>query len=83
MFLLSLGIVSSVYASTPYDDVPLDHWAYDAVKTLTEDGVIEGYPDGTFQGDKPITRFEMAKMIKMISTTSTIDMAKRRSATFE
>ena len=64
MVLLSLGIASSVYASTPYDDVPLDHWAYDAVKTLTEDGVIEGYPDGTFQGDKPITRFEMAKMIK-------------------
>ena len=50
MVLLSLGIASSVYASTPYDDVPLDHWAYDAVKTLTEDGVIEGYPDGTFQG---------------------------------
>lgn len=64
LFLVSLGIASSVFASTPYDDVPLDHWAYDAVKTLTQDGVIEGYPDGTFKGDKPITRFEMAKMIR-------------------
>ena len=62
--LLSLGFAASVYAATPYDDVPLDHWAYDAVKTLHEHGIVDGYPDGTFQGDKPITRFEMAKMIR-------------------
>ena len=62
--LLSLGFAASVYAATPYDDVPLDHWAYDAVKTLHEHGIVDGYSDGTFQGDKPITRFEMAKMIR-------------------
>ena len=64
LFLLSVGMTASVFASTPYDDVPLDHWAYDAVKTLTQDGIIEGYPDGLFRGEQPITRFEMAKMIR-------------------
>ncbi|MBQ5344103.1 MAG: S-layer homology domain-containing protein [Acidaminococcaceae bacterium] len=64
LFLLSLGITSSVLASTPYDDVPLDHWAYEAVDTLTAHGVIDGYPNGTFRGDQPITCFEMAKMIR-------------------
>lgn len=76
LFLAIIGIASSVFASTPYDDVPLGHWAYDAVKTLTDDGVIEGYPDGTFRGDKPITRFEMAKMIKE-ATVSQAEMRDR------
>ena len=64
LLALSLGITASAFASTPYDDVPLDHWAYDAVETLTAHGVIDGYPDGTFRGNQPITRFEMAKMIR-------------------
>ena len=64
MTAFCISAIMPAFASTPYDDVPLDHWAYDAVKTLTADGIIEGYPDGTFKGDKPITRFEMAKMIK-------------------
>ena len=64
LLALSLGITASAFASTPYDDVPLDHWAYDAIETLTVHGVIDGYPDGTFRGNQPITRFEMAKMIR-------------------
>ena len=64
LLAFSLGITASAFASTPYDDVPLDHWAYDAIETLTAHGVIDGYPDGTFRGNQPITRFEMAKMIR-------------------
>ena len=64
LLALSLGITASAFASTPYDDVPLDHWAYDAIEILTAHGVIDGYPDGTFRGNQPITRFEMAKMIR-------------------
>ena len=64
LLALSLGITASAFASTPYDDVPLDHWAYEAIDTLTAHGVIDGYPDGTFRGNQPITRFEMAKMIR-------------------
>jgi len=41
----------------------LNHWAYDAVSKLAADGIVIGYPDGTFQGTKPITRYEMAMVV--------------------
>jgi len=50
-------------ATNPFTDVPADHWAYDAVNQLAKDGVIEGYGDGTFNGNKNITRYEMAQMV--------------------
>ncbi|MBO4853347.1 MAG: S-layer homology domain-containing protein, partial [Schwartzia sp.] len=46
-----------------FEDVPADHWAYDAVAQLAADGFIEGYGDGTYRGDQEITRYEMAQMI--------------------
>ena len=51
---------STAAASNPFSDVPAGHWAYDAMAQLAADGVIEGYGDGTFRGDREITRFEMA-----------------------
>ena len=42
LFLLSLGITSSVFASTPYDDVPLDHWAYDAIQDDSKENTLFG-----------------------------------------
>ncbi len=54
---------SAFAASNPFTDVPQGHWAYDAVAQLAADGVIEGYGDSTFQGDKNITRYEMAQMV--------------------
>ena len=50
-------------AANPFSDVPRDHWAYDAVTQLAADGVVEGYGDGTFRGDRNITRYEMAQMV--------------------
>lgn len=50
-------------AANPFADVPRDHWAYDAVTQLAADGVIEGYGDGTFRGERNITRYEMAQMV--------------------
>ncbi len=50
-------------AANPFSDVPLDNWAYDAVKQLAQDGVINGYGDGSFRGQQPITRYEMAQLI--------------------
>ena len=44
----------------PLSDVPLDCWAYDAVNQLAKDGIIKGYPDGTFKGGRPMTRREVA-----------------------
>ena len=50
-------------AANPFSDVPRDHWAYDAVTQLAADGVVEGYGDGTYRGDRNITRYEMAQMV--------------------
>lgn len=50
-------------AANPFSDVPAGHWAYDALAQLTADGVVEGYGDGTFRGDRQITRYEMAQMV--------------------
>jgi hypothetical protein len=61
---LVVGAASTTFAAAnPFSDVPSDHWAYDAVSQLAQDGVIEGYGDSTFQGDKNITRYEMAQMV--------------------
>ncbi len=64
-------------ATNPFEDVPANHWAYDAVAQLAADGVIEGYGDGTYRGDKEITRFEMAQMVAraMAQNTSGVDKA--------
>lgn len=59
-----VGAASTTFAAAnPFSDVPADHWAYDAVSQLAADGVINGYGDGTYRGDKNITRYEMAQLI--------------------
>ena len=59
-----VGASSSVFAAAnPFSDVPTNHWAYDAVAQLARDGVINGYGDTSFRGDRNITRYEMAQMI--------------------
>lgn len=49
-------------AANPFSDVKPSDWAYQSVEKLASEGVVEGYPDGTFKGDKPITRYEMAQI---------------------
>ncbi|MBP5201050.1 MAG: S-layer homology domain-containing protein [Schwartzia sp.] len=61
---LVVGAASTTFAAAnPFEDVPADHWAYDAIAQLAADGVIEGYGDGTYRGDQEITRYEMAQMV--------------------
>ncbi len=61
---LVAGAASTAFAAAnPFEDVPADHWAYDAVSQLAADGVIEGYGDGTYRGEQEITRYEMAQMV--------------------
>lgn len=52
-------------AST-FSDVPTDHWAYEAIDYLQSQGLVEGYPDGTFKGQRPFTRYEMAMVVARI-----------------
>ena len=59
-----VGATSTTFAAAnPFSDVPAGHWAYQSVSKLAAAGVIEGYGDGTFRGDRNITRYEMAQMI--------------------
>lgn len=46
-----------------FPDVPENHWAYEYINGLVQAGVIEGYPDGTFGGERSLTRFEFATML--------------------
>lgn len=49
--------------TTLFPDVPSNHWVYDAVYALSERGLVEGYPDGTFGGDRMMTRYEFAQIV--------------------
>lgn len=60
---IAMGITASAYAANPFSDVPAGHWAYDAVNKLASEGVVEGYPGGTYGGDRLMTRYEMAQIV--------------------
>ena len=63
--VLSLALVAPVFAQ-PFADVPGEHWAFDAIAELAAKGILEGYPDGTFKGDRAMTRYEMAMALARI-----------------
>jgi len=64
-FLLVMNSVGVVFAAPAdvFSDVPAQHWAYDAVKKLAQAGIVSGVNDGTFAGDKTITRYQMAQIV--------------------
>ena len=60
--------VTSAFAANPFSDVTPQDWAYQAVAQLASQGIVNGYQDGTFQGQKNITRYEMAQMVAKAMT---------------
>lgn len=61
---LAAGISGTALAAEgSLADVPKDHWSYDAVNQLVKDGIIDGMPDGTYAGDRAISRYEMAVIV--------------------
>ena len=60
---MALGVTASAYAANPFSDVPAGHWAYDSVEKLAVSGVVDGYADGLFDGEKLMTRYEMAQIV--------------------
>ena len=71
---MALGVNAGVYAANPFSDVPAGHWAYDAVNKLAAEGVIEGYPGGTYGGDRLMTRYEMAQIVaKAMAKVANVD----------
>lgn len=61
--VFTLGLAAPAFAAPLFPDVPENHWARDAVATLAAKGIVEGYPDGTFKGDRNATRWEVAMMV--------------------
>lgn len=57
------GLTLAIPALASFNDVPTDHWAYDAVDYLEDEGLAEGYPDGSFRGDRTLSRYEFAMII--------------------
>ena len=58
---LTAGV--SAYAANPFSDVTPDDWAFQAVSDLSAQGVVEGYPDGSFKGERNMTRYELAQIV--------------------
>ena len=64
MLMVAVIIMAApAFAQNAFSDVPRDHWAYGAVSQLAAAGIVEGYPDGTFQGKRTLTRYEYAMII--------------------
>jgi hypothetical protein len=69
---------TSFAAANPFSDVPAKSWAYDAVMNLTQAGIVDGYGDGTFKGDKLMTRYEMAQIVaKAMAHTDRADAMQK------
>lgn len=66
-----------------FKDVPKDHWAAESVQIVRADGVVKGYPDATFKGDRPVTRYELAvsleRMIAFIEESLGKEVESRKS----
>lgn len=62
LVLTSMSVLAAPQPSS-FSDVPAKHWAYDAVAKLAADGIVTGYGDGTFRGDRIMTRYEMAQIV--------------------
>lgn len=74
---LVVGATATTFAAAnPFSDVPAGHWAYNAVTRLASEGIIEGYGDGTYRGNRQITRYEMAQMVaRALAKTPTANIS--------
>lgn len=72
-----VSVTGSAQAQSKFPDVPPSHWAYQAVEDLASAGLVLGYPDGRFLGNRTLTRYEMATIVKRIVD----NLAQRMSQT--
>lgn len=67
-------------AANPFTDVSSDDWVYQAVASLSDEGVIDGYPDGTFRGDKHVTRYEIAQIVaRLMAKEDTLNASQQET----
>ena len=79
-----MAFAAPIFAQSSFSDLPRDHWAYDAVSELEQLGLVVGYPNGTFQGKRTLTRYEFAMVISRLlpflgDTEINVDGFLRRS----
>ncbi len=74
---LACGVSAS--AANPFSDVSTSDWAYQAVSDLSDQGIVEGYPDGTFRGQTNITRYEMAQIVARLMAQADQYNAEQRA----
>ncbi|MEN6343860.1 MAG: VIT domain-containing protein [Armatimonadia bacterium] len=67
-------------AGKPAETLPFDHWAYDAARKLTADGMIVGYPDGAFRGDRAMTRYEFGQALARLQAMNAAPTISRYDA---
>ncbi len=73
-----LGIAGTAFAANPFVDVPANHWAYGAVAKLAKAGIVDGMGDGTYQGARNMTRYEMAQIVaKAMAKADKADAANK------
>ncbi len=61
--LVAMGFSATALAANPFSDVPAGHWAYGSIAKLAAAGIVDGYGDGTYRGDRLMTRYEMAQIV--------------------
>lgn len=76
----AFGLGGTISAANPFRDVPAESWAYQAVADLSDQGIVEGYPDGTFKGQTNITRYEMAQITASLMAKEDQYSAEQRAA---
>jgi len=79
VFAMSIAGTALAAPANPFVDVPAKHWAYDSINKLAQAGVISGYGDGTYQGDKTLTRYEVATIVaKAMANSDKADAASQK-----
>lgn len=81
--LLALAAGPASAGNDPFADINTEHWAYSAVSKLAAKGVLDGYADGKFKGDKPITRYEMAMVLARLLEGLPVNEGRLNTADFK
>ncbi len=79
--VILISLITNAFAQVP-SDVPQNHWAYDAVELLIKEGIIKGYPDGTFRGNQNLTRYELAMIVaKLLEMIKNLGLMEKEQVT--
>lgn len=67
IIVLTKGLFEDAHGQPVFKDVPIDHWAFGTIQAATKAGLLNGYPDGTFKPDAPISRAEAVSLLLRLS----------------